>query len=70
MEVVYDEKTDRIEGNGTRPIGADDRCGIAIILALLRFTNYQFKFLFTTSCEDEHRGVKFFIENHPEFSKV
>lgn len=69
FEVVFDEKTGRIKGNGVRPIGADDRCGIAIILALLRFTDYQFKFLFTTSCEDEHQGVKFFIENHPEFFK-
>lgn len=69
FEVIYDEKTGKIKGNGVRPIGADDRCGIAIILALLRFTDYQFKFLFTTSCEDEHQGVKFFIENHPEFFK-
>ncbi|ADQ04122.1 peptidase M42 family protein [Caldicellulosiruptor owensensis OL] len=69
FEVVYDEKTDKIKGNGVRPVGADDRCGIAIILALLRFTDYSFKFLFTTYCEDEHQGIKFFIENHTEFFK-
>lgn len=69
FEVLYDFKKDTIKGNGLRPVGGDDRCGISIILALLRFTDYPFKFLINTFCEDEHQGIRHFIENEKDFFK-
>ncbi|MEZ0537514.1 peptidase M42 [Caldicellulosiruptoraceae bacterium PP1] len=67
FEINYDHKKDIIKSNGIRPIGGDDRCGIAIILALLRFTDFPFKFIITTYCEDEHQGIKYFLQNQQKF---
>jgi len=64
----YDSKTSKLTSNGTRPMGGDDKTGIAIAIELAKVMPKQsFKFLFTVEEEIGCIGIKYAIEHHAKF---
>lgn len=59
---------DKIIGNGTRPIGGDDKCGIAMALQIaIDFPVKPMKLFFSVGEEIGCVGSKYAIENEQEF---
>lgn len=63
----YDEKTKKITSNGTRPMGGDDKCGIAIAMQLAMTLDLPIKLFFSVQEEIGCIGVKYAIENNQDF---
>lgn len=67
FELTYNEKTNEIKSNGVRPMGGDDKCGIAIALQVARETSIPMKILFTVQEEVGCLGVKNIEKNYLDF---
>jgi len=67
FELKYEEKTKKITSNKTRPMGGDDKCGIAIALDIARTTEIPMKILFTTEEETGCNGATFAAKNHADW---
>lgn len=67
FELKYDKKTKKLTSNETRPMGGDDKCGIAIALQVAKETDIPMKILFTVQEETGCNGVKYVQENNEQF---
>lgn len=67
--ISFDEITGEIKGSGERVLGGDDKCGVALILTLAKYTTKPMKIFFSVSEEIGCVGVKHAIEHNTEFFK-
>lgn len=70
FQLYYNENTGVITSNETRPMGGDDKCGIAIALEVARKTGTMpMKLLFTVSEEVGCVGIKHIYKHNADFLK-
>lgn len=60
----YNEKTKKLTSNESRPMGGDDKCGMAIALDIARTTEIPMKILFNVQEETGCHGSDYAIKNH------
>jgi len=65
----YDEKTKKLTSNETRPMGGDDKCGIAVALDIAKSTKIPMKILFTVEEETGCNGAGYVLKNHSDWLK-
>lgn len=67
FKLYYDEKNMKLSSNEIRPMGGDDKCGIAIALQVAKETNVPMKILFTVQEETGCNGVKYVEKERLDF---
>lgn len=68
FELYFNKKTLQITSNKTRPMGGDDKCGIAIALQVAKdIGDKPLKLMFSAKEETGCQGVQFAIQNSPDF---
>ena len=58
FKLTYDKKKMKLTSNEIRPMGGDDKCGIAIALQIAKETDIPMKLLFTVQEETGCNGVR------------
>lgn len=67
FKLTYNKKEMKLTSNEVRPMGGDDKCGIAIALQIAKETSIPMKLLFTVQEETGCNGVRNVAEKNPEF---
>jgi|LGOV01.1.fsa_nt_gb hypothetical protein len=67
FELYYNSKTKQITSNKVRPMGGDDKCGIAIALDIAKSTDIPMKILFTVQEEIGCVGSEYAMKAYPTF---